>query len=342
MIRFEKRAEWIRLVKRFVGARWHYPLRAWLIEDNQPHRGILGLEQTDNLKKSLSKRTGLSEEVQRALDKMIDWMRSSRYSEQTIDCYIKALEVFFEFYKDKKMTEIDNSDVIRFNREYIFTKKLSASYQSQFVNGLKLLYAKIRDSKIEIDKLVRPQKPYQLPKVISEEEVAQIINACKNKKHQAMLGLIYSAGLRRGELLGLTLTDIDSKRMMILIRNGKGARDRMVPLSPLILVLLRDYWKIYQPKQYLFEGQYGGKYSERAIELVLKKAVSAAGINKTINLHMLRHSYATHLMEAGTGLRYIQELLGHKSPKTTQIYTHVSSQALSKVTSPFDKLKINK
>ena len=156
-----------------------------------------------------------------------------------------------------------------------------------------------------------------------------------------MLSLMYSGGLRRGELLNLKLGDIDSNRMLIIINQGKGAKDRIVPLSPNILGMLRNYWKAYKPKEYLFEGMYGGKYSERSIELVLKKAVKDAGINKNIYLHMLRHSYATHLMESGTNLRYIQELLGHKSPKTTQLYTHVSSHQLGKIVSPFDKLRID-
>jgi len=125
-----------------------------------------------------------------------------------------------------------------------------------------------------------------------------------------------------------------------LIRGGKGMKDRMVPLSVNILEILRNYYLRIKPKEYLFEGQYGGKYSERSLDMVLKKAVKAAGIKKNINLHMLRHSYATHLLEAGTDLRYIQELLGHKSPKTTQIYTHVSKEALGKIQSPFDKLNI--
>ena len=228
-----------------------------------------------------------------------------------------------------------------FNREYIFKKQLSATYQSQFINALKIFYKLKTDKKIEIEKLIRPQKPFQLPKVISETEVAKIINATKNKKHKTMLSLMYSGGLRRGELLNLKLGDIDSNRMLIIINQGNGAKDRIVPLSPNILGMLRNYWKAYKPKEYLFEGMYGGKYSERSIELVLKKAVKDAGINKNINLHMLRHSYATHLMESGTNLRYIQELLGHKSPKTTQLYTHVSSHQLGKIVSPFDKLRID-
>jgi len=269
-------------------------------------------------------------------------MRSGRYSERTISSYIKTLQIFLSFYKNKRIEEITNDDVLEFNRAYIFKHQLSASYQSQFINALKLFYGLIAEKKMVIDKMVRPQKPFQLPKVISEEEVSVIISATGNIKHRTMLSLMYSAGLRRGELLNMKLADIDSKRMMISIRQAKGARDRMVPLSPVVLEMLREYYLQYKPKEYLFEGQYGGRYGERSLELVLKKVVADAGIQKKINLHMLRHSYATHLMEAGTNLRFIQELLGHKSPKTTQIYTHVSSQALSKVISPLDRLRLIK
>lgn len=169
-----------------------------------------------------------------------------------------------------------------------------------------------------------------------------IINACDNLKHRAMLCMLYGAGMRRGGLLNLKLTDVDSSRMVIVIRSRKGANDRMVTLSPVILEMLREYYKRYNPKSYLFEGQYGGRYGERSLELVFKKAAADAGIQKKINLHMLRLSYATHLMEAGTNLRFIPELLGYKSPKTTQIYTHVSSQALSKVVTPLDRLRLKK
>jgi len=279
-------------------------------------------------------------EVLTGLQKLKVWMKERRYSERTIDAYLKTLQVFFAYYEKKHFSEITNEDVTAFNSDYILRKKLSASYQSQFVNALKLFFSINGHASLKTERLVRPKKSFQLPKVISQEEVAQIINSCSNIKHRSMLSLIYSAGLRRGELLGLKIKDIDSKRMMIGIRQGKGMKDRYVPLSALVLDMLRDYYKKYRPKDFLFEGQSGGKYSERSIELVLKKAVSDARIEKNINLHMLRHSYATHLMEAGTHLRYIQELLGHKSARTTQIYTHVSNLEISKIGSPIDKLNI--
>ena len=341
-IRFEKRTEWIQEIKKISGARWSPSLKAWHIPDSEEHRKIFGITRSEQILPLPENAENINQELKKQLDYLQRWMRSRRYSEQTIATYIGTLTVFFSFYKGKSVERIENEDVLRFNQEYIFRRKLSASYQSQFINALKLFYALIFDKKIVIEKLVRPKKPYTLPKVLDVSEVAAIINATENMKHKCMLSLIYSGGLRRGELLNLALTDIDSKRMMIMIRGGKGMKDRQVPLSANILEMLRNYYLRYRPKQYVFEGQYGGRYSERSLELVLKKSVEKAGIKRNINLHMLRHSYATHLLEAGTDLRYIQELLGHKSPKTTQIYTHVSREALGRIESPFDRLKINK
>ncbi len=160
-----------------------------------------------------------------------------------------------------------------------------------------------------------------------------------NIKHRTMLSLIYSCGLRCGELLKMKPKDIDSKRMLVMIRLAKGKKDRIVPLSEKVLQLLREYYKRYRPKEWLFEGQKVGEaYSERSLQLVLKHAIEKAGIKKPVSLHWLRHSYATHLLESGTDLRYIQELLGHKSSKTTEIYTHVSTKSIQNIRSPFDDL----
>ena len=155
-----------------------------------------------------------------------------------------------------------------------------------------------------------------------------------------MLTLIYSAGLRSGELLNLKAGDIDSKRMMIHVKGAKGKKDRMTILSKNALVLLREYYKAYKPQNFLFEGEKGGKYTGSSLRKILKNACMTAGIKKHVRLHDLRHSYATHLLESGTDIRYIQELLGHKSPKTTMIYTHVSNKKLSEINSPFDELEL--
>ncbi len=243
------------------------------------------------------------------------------------------------FYREKPVAEITNEDVIIYNNEYILKNNLSASYQNQIVNAIKLFFQTIRETKMMVDKIHRPKRAKLLPNVLSKEEIKLILNAHSNIKHKMMLSLIYSCGLRCGELLALKPVHIDSKRNIVLLKNAKGQKDRIVPLSPFILEMLRDYFKIYKPKTYLFEGQNAGElYSEKSLQSVLKQALQKAKITKPATLHWLRHSYATHLLESGTDLRYIQELLGHSSSKTTEIYTHVSTKSIQQIKSPFDDL----
>jgi len=282
----------------------------------------------------------LSKDVLLKIEKFKDWMRSKRYSDSTIGTYTDALKTFLKYFHTKAINEISNDDVIEFNNKYILANKLSASFQNQVVNGIKLFFRTIQNVTIDVDIIHRPKNSLLLPKVISEAEVAQIINALDNIKHKCMMSLIYSAGLRRSELLCMRINDIDKDRMLVHINQAKGKKDRIAPLSETILKLLDIYYKEYNPRDFLFEGQAGNQYSERSLALVLKKGCDLAGIKKSVNLHMLRHSYATHLLENGTDLRYIQELLGHKSSKTTEIYTHVSRRAISKISSPLDRLNI--
>lgn len=247
--------------------------------------------------------------------------------------------VFLSYFDYKPVSELSNDDVVLFVNQYILKRKYSFSYQNQIVNALKLYFREIRKSKIEVEGLQRPRREHKLPNVLSMEEVKAILQAPTNVKHRTMLSLIYACGLRRSELLNLKIGDVDSKRHMLIIRNAKGYKDRQVPISDKTIEMLREYYKMYRPNVWLFEGQHiGEKYGERSLEQVLKKALLKAKVTKPVTLHWLRHSYATHLLEAGTDLRYIQELLGHKSSKTTEIYTHVSQSSLQKIKSPFDDL----
>lgn len=266
------------------------------------------------------------------------YMQSKRYSDSTIKTYTDALGIFIRFYSEKDIQEIDNDDLIAFNTDYILKNSLSSSFQNQIVNAVKLFFRTITDYKMEVELIHRPRREKRLPNVLSKEEVKRILEAPYNLKHRSMLALIYSCGLRRGELLNMAKSDIDSDRMIVIIRMAKGKKDRIVPLSPKILVLLDDYCKSYKPVKYLFEGQNGGQYSAKSLENVLKQSLLKAHIDKPVSLHWLRHSYATHLLESGTDLRYIQDLLGHKSSKTTEIYTHVSTKQIQNIRSPFDDL----
>jgi integrase/recombinase XerD len=266
-------------------------------------------------------------------------MVSKRYSDSTVKVYCESLKLFFGFFHEKKVEEIDNSDLIDFNNRYILANGYSGTLQNQVVNALKLFYSRLEGVKLEIERLERPRRSHPLPNVLSKGEVSAILQSLQNLKHRTMLSLIYACGLRRGELLKLKPLQVDSKRHLLIILNAKGNKDRVIPISDKVIAMLREYYKLYKPVKWLFEGQNPGEqYSETSLQEVLKGAITKARIKKPVTLHWLRHSYATHLLEAGTDLRYIQELLGHKSSKTTEIYTHVSEKSLLKISSPFDNL----
>ena len=268
-----------------------------------------------------------------------NYMNYRRYSENTIKTYSDALEVFFRFFQNKKLESLTIEDIIQFNNDYILRKNLSSSYQNQVINAVKLFYRNRFNKTMEVDFIQRPRREKRLPNVLSKEEVKSILEAPTNLKHRAMLSLIYACGLRRSELLNLTLTDILSNRNLLFIRQSKGKKDRVVPISNRLIDILREYYKAFKPKAWLFEGKFPNtKYSEKSLENVLKQSLTKTKISKKVSLHWLRHSYATHLLENGTDLRYIQELLGHSSSRTTEIYTHVSTLNLQQIRSPFDDL----
>ena len=328
---FEKNAALIARIKKLEGSRWSQSLRAWHLPDTDANRLRF---QLPLVAASLP-----SDEGNQALAHFKNYLRSKRYSERTIVTYCDALKSFLVFYNQKPISTLTNDDVIIYNNEYLLKNSLSASYQNQIVNAIKLYFKLIKETKIDIDKIHRPKRAKVLPNVLSKEEVKAILNAHSNLKHKTMLSLIYSCGLRCGELLALKPVNIDSKRNIILLKNSKGKKDRIAPLSPKILEMLREYYKLYQPTTYLFEGKTpGSPYDDRSLQQVLKQALQKANISKPATLHWLRHSYATHLLESGTDLRYIQELLGHNSSKTTEIYTHVSTKSIQQIKSPFDDL----
>jgi integrase/recombinase XerD len=267
------------------------------------------------------------------------WMKHRRYSPQTVKVYTQALTTFLAFFPGKVAMDYRMNDLVEFNNRYILDRGCSLSYQNQIINALRLYFSWCGNTAMDKAHLQRPRREHRLPSVLSKQEVKAILGSLRNLKHRSMLSLIYSCGLRRGELLALKPADIDSGRGIVVIRQGKGKKDRLVSLSPKLLEMLREYYSQYRPLTWLFEGQNAGQpYDERSLQQVLKTAIHKAGITKPVTLHWLRHSYATHLLEAGTDLRVIQELLGHSSSKTTEIYTHVSTRLISQVTSPFDTL----
>jgi len=267
-------------------------------------------------------------------------MKELRYGDHTIQTYCSLFEEFINFYYRYDIDKIDESMIIAFLRYLVIERKVSTSYQNQSINAIKFYYERVLGGQRKVYLVDRPRSEKSLPVVLNEEEVCAIISATTNLKHKTILMTIYSAGLRISEAIHLKIEDIDSSRMQIRVVQSKGKKDRYTLLSVKTLEILRQYFQVYKPKVWLFEGQKGEQYSDRSIQSILKLAVSKTNIKKRVTVHTLRHSFATHLLENGTDLRYIQTLLGHESSKTTEIYTHVTTKGFEQIKSPLDRLNI--
>jgi integrase/recombinase XerD len=249
------------------------------------------------------------------------------------------LRSFFMHFSPRDPRELTSEDIRSYLIFLIERKKFAASTVNQIFNALRFLYVEILKQPFRVSGISRPEKERKLPVVLSIEEVKRIFDSLGNLKHKILLMLVYSAGLRVSEAVHLKISDIDGNRKMIHVRGGKGKKDRYTVLSPVVLDGLREYWKAYRPKQWLFEGQERGHpYSIRSAEKVFEQASAKAGITKQVSIHSLRHAFATHLLEQGTDIRFIQELLGHSSIKTTEIYTHVSNRTVESIRSPIEKI----
>jgi len=277
---------------------------------------------------------------QEIADKFKKQIHIENYSEQTIKNYLSVLKLFLEWVEKLKVEKITNTEI----QDYLYyckkEKNYSYSTMKQVIATISFLYSRVFNKPIPSALDIKLRKPTQLPTVLSVKDISKILTVSTNLKHKTILILIYSGGLRLGELINLKIGDIDSESMRIHIRKAKGKKDRYIMLSENVLILLREYYKAYKPKNFIIEGRDGGKYSPQSVQSVFKKALQKSGIRKKATVHTLRHSFATHLLDDGTDIRYIQELLGHKRLETTQIYTHVSSYSINKIKSPADKLKI--
>lgn len=248
------------------------------------------------------------------------------YSENTKDIYLFYIEQFIETVGNKQIIHLNSKDFQSYLDNYNFS---SISQQNQVINAIKFLYEKVLDKKYDKVSFERPRGEKKLPRIIEKEYLLNKIDKIQNTKHKAIISLAYSTGIRVSEVLNLKITDVDSKRMVINIINGKGRKDRIVPLSPKILCLLRKYWLECKPNTYLFNGQNSLQYSEGSCNKIVKKY-----IGPEYHFHLLRHSCATTLLESGVDLRIIQKILGHSSVKTTEIYTHVSTSLLTNIPLP--------
>ena len=344
------------ILKSFAGARWSRSKNCWHYALSRDGANALylklktidtiNLEELQNwfkLKKETEEAiaaTRMHPETHSALKSFEGWMLQQRYSTNTVRNYIQHLRIFFQAAGQNSFANITVQDVFQYNQAVILKQGLSVSYQRTLVGAIKLFYQNRQNCQMDLEKLQRPFTEHTLPQILSKEEVERLLRETLNLKHKALLSITYACGLRRGEVLNLRLNHLDKDRKLIRIVQAKGRKDRYVPFGVKLRDLLVSYYQLYKPKLYLFEGKYGGAYHERSFAQVLNQAAERSKIRKTITLHTLRHSFATHLLESGTDLRYIQELLGHASPKTTMIYTHVSSKYLSRIISPFDELDL--
>jgi integrase/recombinase XerD len=282
----------------------------------------------------------LHPETQKAIAEFKRKLQANRYSENTVITYHEGLSVFFRFIHPIAHADVNMKVVEKFNCDYILANDFSTSYQNQVINALKAFYRYNNLYLGDLELLERPRRAKRLPIILSVSEIQNLINSTNNIKHKSLLAITYGCALRMGDVLNLKLNDIDRHRGVIHIKKGKGNKDRLVPLPQNILPLLEKYYRKYYPKEFLFEGAKGGKYSSTSLSKLLKAAAFRAGIQKEITLHTLRHSCATHMLENGVNLRYIQEILGHNDPKTTQIYTHVTNDSLLRVESPLQKIQL--
>ena len=323
------------LKKRFPSAKWSQTNKSWYLPDLPSVRTALGMKHRElgsRLKKYIHP-VNLT-----AYEAMQKQLKLKAYSKHTQSTYLSEFAHLLGILKGHNVNELTPGRL----KDYLYYCATQLKMKERKLNGklnaLKFYFEQVLNKPKMFLEIPRPKKPSTLPKMLSKEEVKRVFNQVKNPKHLLALRLSYGMGLRVSELVAIKLEHIDSSRKVVLIEGAKGKKDRYVNLPESVIQDLRTYYKAFKPKKWLFEGQYGGPYSTSSVQHVFKKAMNAAGILKKIGVHGLRHSYATHLLESGADIRYIQELLGHHSIKTTQIYTHVTPGSKRNVRSPLDDL----
>lgn len=347
-------------LKTYEAVKWSNTHRIYYVPDNATHRkGIYNLLKekgysidfsalkqpvfkADKKSKKILKTSqielfkNLHKDKQTLIRECIGYLKSKRLSESTISTYGHFILRFVDFTKDIPKTEWNKRTLELYLEKVIAYENYSISSHRQCISALKYFTAFCNVPDFDSQNIERPKKSRYLPVVLSKEEVIDLLQVTKNLKHRAIIGLIYSSGLRIGELLNLQLKDIDLDRNQLFIKQSKGRKDRTVVLSEVLKPLLYNYISTYQPKIYFVEGKQGNIYSASSVRSFLKKSCELANISKSVSPHTLRHSFATHMLENGVDLRYIQVLLGHSKPETTMIYTHVAQHSLMEIKSPLD------
>jgi len=348
-VRFKYDERIIHILKSIPGRRWSPEAGFWYIPKHQFNLdrftksfgpdAVINFSALENSRDQTSQASTSANENHKDIPpEYLDVLVRKRYSQNTIKTYVSYMGDFVKEFKGRKLDSIRTWEINAYISRLIRTRGISTSQQNQRISAIKFYYEKVLGRKKMYYHLNRPKKEKKLPRVLTVEEVELILKHCPNLKHKCILMTLYSGGLRRSELINLKITDIDSNQMLIRITDSKGNKDRHTLLSETLLELLRDYIRFYKPKHWLYEGQSGGQYSATSIENIFRKAIRKAQITKHATPHTLRHSFATHLLEQGISLRYIQEILGHSSITTTEIYTHVSSKQLTKIQNPLDNL----
>ena len=331
---FEKNADLIARIKKIDGARWSQSLIAWHLPDTEENRIRFKILLSEG-KSVLSQ---IQDHNQLVLKRFIEEIQLKGYSGSTLKTYRNEFGVYLNYLKEFPAQNAAIDDIRNYILYCINELQLSEATVHSRINAIKFYYEQVLRRERFLLEIPRPKKLLKLPKVIAPTDIKKLFEATQNLKHNTMLKLCYGLGLRVSEIVNLKITDIDSKAMQVFIERAKGKKDRYVNLPESIVPQLRKYFIEYKPKLYLFEGQYGGQYSSRSAQQVFRNALQKAKINKTVGIHSLRHSFATHLLEQGTDIRFIQELLGHNDIKTTLIYTEVSDKNLRKIISPLDNL----
>ena len=341
LVQFAHNKTWNERIKQVPDARWSTTLKGWHIPDNEENRKKCGLAPATALsvqqQKVQTSSIRLSANNKAQLLLYLEQLALKKYSKSTLQTYRNEFMQLLQLLKDVHVQNLTPEHLKRYMLYCAVKLQLSENTLHSRLNALKFYFEQVLKREKFFWEIPRPKKQLILPKVLGESEIASLFNALENKKHKAMLFTAYSAGLRVSEIAALKLKHIDSDRMQILIENGKGKKDRYVTLSPVLLDVLRGYIKqsIKRPKEYLFESdQTGTAYPTRTIQRVFQLAKNKARISKSVGIHSLRHSFATHLLEKGTDIRYIKDLLGHFSIKTTERYLHVKKEQLVNIISP--------
>ena len=278
----------------------------------------------------------LNEEKNLVYRHFLNYLKGKRFSKSTIAAYGGFILEFLRFTESKPVNNLNEIDVRQYIEWTVEKLNYAISTHRQMVSGFKHFAYFYPACAIDVDKIYMPKKDRKLPVVLSIEEILSILQSTINLKHRTVIAMLYGSGLRISELINLKLSDFDFNRKQLYIKNSKGRKDRYATIAESLFPLLKNYHNTYKPKDYFIENPKGGKYSQESVRAFLKKSTKAAGITKVVTPHTLRHSYATHMLEQGTGIRHIQELLGHSRPETTMIYTHVTRKDLEQISSPLD------